>query len=102
MLSQVQTLLSEYIQSTLSLLDKLTSTQTSRPVIRSAIQILKDLKYTIPRLDPASDIQSTSRENTMTKADDEEKQKAEVDDKGFKIPQGIAHRNKKKLEADDR
>ncbi len=38
----------------------------------------------------------------MTKADDEEKQKAEVDDKGFKIPQGIAHRNKKKLEADDR
>ncbi len=100
-LSQVQTQLSDYIQSTLSLLNKLTSTQTSRTITRSAIQVLKDLKYTIPRLDPASGIQSTSKEKTTTKADNEGKQKAEVDYEGFKIPQGIAHRNKKKLEADD-
>ncbi len=63
---------------------------------------MKDLKYTIPRLDPASNVQSTSKEETTKKADDEEKPKAETDDEGFKIPQGTAHHNKKKLETDER
>ncbi len=41
---------------------------------------MNDLKYTIPRLDPASDVQSTSQEEVTTKADDEDKQKVEIDD----------------------
>ncbi len=61
---------------------------------------MKDLKYTIPILDPATDVQSASKEETTTKADLEDKQKVEIDDKGFKIPQGNAHLNKKKHEAD--
>ncbi len=60
---------------------------------------MKDLKYTIPRLVPASDIQSTSKEEATTKADDEDKQKVEIDNEVFKIPKGITHHNKKKLEA---
>ncbi len=62
---------------------------------------MKDLKYTIPRLDLTSDIQSISKEEATTKADNEEKHKVETDDEGFKIPQGVAHRNMKKLEADE-
>ncbi len=62
---------------------------------------MKDLKYTIARLDPASNVQSTSKEETMKKADNEENHKAETDDEGFKVPLGTAHHNNKKLEADE-
>ncbi len=62
---------------------------------------MRDLKYHIPKVDPASDVQSTSQHKTMTKADDEEKLKTEVDDTGFKIPQGIALHNKKKLDTEE-
>ncbi len=62
---------------------------------------MKDLKYTIPWLDPASDVQYTLKEETTTKTNDKDKQKVEIDDKGFKIRQGTAHHNKKKLEAND-
>ncbi len=96
-LSQVLTQLSEHLQLT-----KSSSTNQSSRVKRSATQVMKDLKYTIPRLDPASDVQSTSKQEATTKANDEDKQKVEIDDKGFKIQQGTAHRNKKKLEADQR
>ncbi len=101
-ISQVQTQLSEFIQHTLSSPQRLIYTKTSRPITRSAAQVMKDLKYTIPNLYPASNVQSTLKEETAKKADDEEKPKAETDDEGFKIPQGTAHRNKKKLEADER
>ncbi len=91
------TQLSEHLELTKSLM-----TDYSSWVTRSAAQVMKDLKCTIPRLDSASDVQSTSKEEATTKADDKEKHKVETDDEGFKIPQGIAHRNKKKLEADER
>ncbi len=37
----------------------------------------------------------------MMKDDDENNQKVKIDDEGFKIPQGTAHHNKKKLKADE-
>ncbi len=49
-LSQVATQLSKHLEQTK------TSTDQSGRVTRSAAQVLKDLNYTIPRLDPASDI----------------------------------------------
>ncbi len=96
MISKVLTQLSEHLQLTKSSL-----TDQSSRVTQSVAQVMKDLKYTIPRLDPASDIQSTSKEVATTKADNEEKHKVEIDDEGFKIPQGTTHRNNKKLEADE-
>ncbi len=99
-ISKVQTQLSEFIQQTLLAPQRLISTQTSRPVTRSAAQVMKYFKYTIPRLGPASNIVYFERRNNE-KANDEEKHKAETDDEGFKIPQRTAHRNKMKLEADE-
>ncbi len=63
---------------------------------------MKELNYTIPRINPVSDIQSISKEDATMKDDDEDKQKVEIDDEGFKILQGTAHHTKKKLEADER
>ncbi len=76
-------------------------TTTSRPVTLSAAQVMMDLKYTIPRINTASNVQSTLKEDITKKADDEEKPKAETDDEGFKIVQGTIHCNKKKLEAEE-
>ncbi len=67
----------------------------------SAAQVLKGLNYTIPKKDPASNVQSTSKGYDSAKEDDDEKAKVKIDDDGFKIPQGIAHRKKKKLDADE-
>ncbi len=100
-ISQVQTQLSEFIQHTLSSTQRLIYTKTSRIVTRSAAQVIKDLRYTIHRLDLASNV-VYFEEDTMKMADDKEKPKAETDDEGFKIPQGAANCNKKKLEADKR
>ncbi len=68
----------------------------------SATQVLKGLNYTIPKKDPASNALSTSKDYDSTKEEDDERAKVKIDDEGFKIPQGIAHRKKKKLEADER
>ncbi len=96
-LSQVSTQLSKHLEQTK------TSTDYGGRVSRSAAQVLKDLNYTIPRIDPASDIQSSSKDYDTTKdSNGDEKPKVEIDDEGFKIPQGTSHRDKKKLEADDR
>ncbi len=62
---------------------------------------MNDLKYTLPKIDPASNIQSTSKEEKMKNTDDGEKPNAEIDDEGFKILEGTAHHNKKKLKADE-
>ncbi len=62
---------------------------------------MKELIYTIPRINPASDAQPSSKEEAMMKDDDEDNQKVEIDEEAFKIPQGTDHRNKKKLEADE-
>ncbi len=68
----------------------------------SAAQALKGLNYTILKKDPASNVQSTSKDYDSAKEDDDEKATVKIDDEGFKIPQGIAHRKKKKLDADKR
>ncbi len=60
------------------------------------------MNYTIPRIDPASDIQSFSNHyDKMKDSDSDEKPKVEIEDEVFKIPQGTSHHNKKKLEADN-
>ncbi len=99
-LEKVQILLAEYIQSKLAVFDVTPPSEVSKPVTRSALQVVRDLKYRIPKKVPASDGQSYSQDKAMTKADDEEMQQVEVDDEGFKIPQGIAHLKKKKLDAE--
>ncbi len=71
-------------------------------VTRSAAQVLKELNYTIPKIDYSSEVQSSSKDYDSTKEDDnDEEPKVEIDEEGFKIPQGTSHRNKKKLEIDD-
>ncbi len=60
------------------------------------------LNYTIPKKYPSSNVQPTSKDYDSAKEDDEEKAKVKNDDNGFKIPQGIAHRKKKKLDSDER
>ncbi len=90
-LSKVVTQLSKHLEQTK------TSTDQSGRATLSAAQVLKDLNYTIPRLDPASDIQSSSKDYDTTKdSDGDEKPKVVIDDEGLKIPQGTSHRNKKK------
>ncbi len=93
---KVQTQLAEYIQSKLAEFDSPSPSESSKPITRSVQQVVRDLKYRIPKKDPASDEQSTSQDEATTKADDEETQQAEVEDKGFKI------RRKMKLDADAR
>ncbi len=68
-------------------------------VARSATQVIQDLNYKIPRVKPV--IVTESKEEAKVKTNDEQKQKVELDGDGFKISQGIAHRKKKKLEADE-
>ncbi len=68
----------------------------------SAEQVLNGLNYTILKKDPASNVQSTSKDYDSTKEDDGEKANVKIDVKGFNIPQGIAHRKKKKQDTDER
>ncbi len=67
----------------------------------SATQVLKGLNYIIPKKDPASNVQSTSKDYDSMKEDNNEKAKVKIDE-GFKIRQGIAHHKKKKLDYDER
>ncbi len=60
------------------------------------------MNYTILKKDPASNVKSTSKDYVSTKEDDNKKANVKIDDEGFKIPQGIAHRKKKKLDPDER
>ncbi len=94
-LTQVSTQLLQHLEQT-----KASADQGGR-VTQSAAQVLKELNYTIPTIDSASDIQSSSKYyDSMKEADDDEKPKVEIDDKGLQILQGTSHHNKKKLEAD--
>ncbi len=92
--NQLQTRLSEYLEKVQTLASGAGKTTLS------ATQVLKGLNYTIPKKDLASNAQSTSKDYDSTKEEDDEKAKVKIDDEGFKIPQGIAHRKKKKLDAD--
>ncbi len=51
----------------------------------SAAQVLKGLNFTIPKKDPASNVQSTSKDYDLMKEDDDEKANVKINDEGFKI-----------------
>ncbi len=90
-LTQVPTQLSEHLEKTK------TSEAESGRVTRSASQVLRNLNYTIPKIDPASELQSTSKEEDSMKEDEDRKPLVEIDYEGFKILQGIAHNTKKRV-----
>ncbi len=92
--TQVQTKLSEYLEKVQTLATGSGNTSVS------AAQVLKG--FTILKKDPASNVQSTSKDDKSSKENDDEKAPAKFDNKGFKIPQGIAHQRKKKLDAEER
>ncbi len=46
-------------------------------------------------------VKAKSKDKAETKKDNEQKQKVELEEDGFKIPPGTAHHTKKKLEADE-
>ncbi len=69
--------------------------------LTGAAQVLQDLNVKIPRVKPVIVTEAKSKEEAEAEADDEQKQKVKLDEVGSKIPQGIAHSNKKKLEADE-
>ncbi len=82
--TQISTQMSEYLEKTKAL-----ATDAGRTT-QSAAQVLKGLNYTIPKKDPASDVQSTSKDYDSTKEDNDVKAKVEIDNEGFKILQGNA------------
>ncbi len=92
--TQVQTQLSAYLEKAKAL-----AAGTDKTTL-SASQVMKGMNYSIPKKEPASNIQSTSKEVDSTEGDDDEKVKVKTDDEGFKIPQGITHCKKKRLDAD--
>ncbi len=94
--AQVQTQLSAHMEKA-----KVKAAGAGTTTVSSA-QVLNGLNYIIPKKDPASNIQSTSKDYDLTKADDGEKANVKIDDEGFKIPQGIAHHKKKKLDVEER
>ncbi len=69
----------------------LTAAQLMEKLISARIQARTDMR-----------VLAKSKYKVETKKDDVQMQKVELDDDGFKIPQGTAHRNKKKLAADER
>ncbi len=93
--TQVQTQLSAYLEKV-----KAKAAGAGTTTV-SAAQVLKGLNYKIPKKDPASNVQSTSKNYDSMKEDDNEKANVKIDDEGFKVPQGIAHYKKKKLDADE-
>ncbi len=83
--TQVQTQLSAFLEKAKA------KTAGAGTTTVSATQVLKGLNYTIPKKDPTSNVQSTSKDYGSMKEDDGEKANVKIDDEGFKIPQGIAH-----------
>ncbi len=94
--NQLQTWLSAYVEKAQTIAPGAGKTTVS------ATQVLKGLNYTIPKTDPASNVQSTSKDYDSMKEEDDKKAKVKIDDEGFKITQGITHRKKKKLDAHER
>ncbi len=83
-LTQVSTQLSEHLEKTKA------SESASGRVTRSTSQVIRDLNYTIPKINQASEVQSTSTEEDSAKEDNNEKPTMEIDDEGFKIPQRLS------------
>ncbi len=94
--TKVQTQLSVHLEKVQTIVAGASKTTVS------GAQELKGLNFTIPKTDLASNVQSTSKDYDLAKEDDDEKATVKIADEGFKIPQGIAHRKKKKLDADER
>ncbi len=86
--TKVQTQLSAYLEKAQTIVAGASKTTMS------AAHALKRLNYTIPKKDLASNVQSTLKDYDSTKEDDDEKATVKIDNEGFKIPQGIAHRKK--------
>ncbi len=98
--SQVSTQLYEHLQrAQTSLSTAIGQKDLSSMVTRSAGQVIKDLNNKIPRVNPTDTVKAKLKElaDNEQKGDNEQKMKVEIDDDGFKIPQGIQHHLKKKL-----
>ncbi len=93
--TKIQTQLSTYLEKAQTIVEG-----ASKITVSSA-QAFKGLNYTIQKKNPASNVQSTSKDYDSAKEDDEEKVTVKIDDEVFKIPQGIAHCKKKKLDTDE-
>ncbi len=82
--SQVSTQLTKHLQKAqTSSSTAIVPTYQSSMVTRSAGQVMRDLKYTIPRVNPTVTVKAKSKELADTKSDDEQKTKIEIDDDGF-------------------
>ncbi len=79
-LTQVSTQLSKHLEKTKN------STDEGGRVTRSASQVLMELNYTIPRKDPTSDTQSSSKDyDTMKDSDSNEKPRWKLMTKGLRF-----------------
>ncbi len=72
--NQLQIELSEYLEKAQTLASEAGKTTVS------ATQVQKGLNYTIPKKDPASNVQSTSKDYDLNKEEDNEKTKVKIDD----------------------
>ncbi len=77
--TQVQTQLSVYLEKAQTIVAGASKTTVS------AAQALKGLNYTIPKKDPAFNIQSTSKDYDSAKEDDDEKTTVKMT-KGLRFP----------------
>ncbi len=77
--NQLQTRLSAYLEKAQTLASGEGKTTLS------ATQVLNRLNYTIPKKDPASNIQSTSKDYDSTKEEDDEKAKVKLTTKGLRF-----------------
>ncbi len=93
--TKVQTQLSAHLEKAKTIVAGASKTTVS------AALALKGLNYTILKKDPGSNVQSTSKDFDSVKEDNNKQATVKIDDEGFKIPQGIAHQKKKKVDADE-
>ncbi len=71
--NQLQTGLSAYLEK-----DQTIASGAGKTTM-SATQVLKGLNYTIPKKDPASNVQSTLKDYDSAKEDDDEKAKVKIE-----------------------
>ncbi len=82
--SQLSTQLSEHLQrSQTSSITAIASTYQSSMVTQSSAQLMKDLNYTILRVNSTSTVKAKLKELTETKSDDEQKTKVKIDGNVF-------------------
>ncbi len=69
---------------------------------QSAVQVMTNLTYRIPKVIHQVIVKTTLKDNAEATTRGKEWSKVEVNEDGFKIPQGTAHHSQKRLEADER